>query len=195
MSPSGGDRVEIVGSRETRQQQGVGDGLGIGVSELGIVRFRKEVLPPLGCQKCGGGVGALECGLDLCTQEAGQRREILRQQPRPVRHDRGPAEEIAKQHAQVIAVDFRNGPASVLLWVVVEADDCPASLTTSIERPLSAVSVNQVRQALKLLPLRLVVRALQLRRIGPETWGLQLDISANQLIDMDRNIRPNLVLR
>ena len=67
-------------------------------------------------------------------------------------------------------------------------------LATPIERPVTAVGIDEVRKAFEFVPLLFVVLAFQLRPVRAKARRFELDISRNQAAGIDRNVRTNLML-
>ena len=76
--------------------------------------------------------------------------------------------------------------------VAFEMDDRAFELAVAPQAERVAVGVDQVRQRLELVPLLLVVRIVELARIGALARRLDLDEADERLADGDRIIRARL---
>ena len=82
----------------------------------------------------------------------------------------------------------RGGPVAVNRNVARQANDPVRELAVSVERPLVAVGVEKVRDSRKALEL-VAVMALEAAGCNADTRGLELNVSGQQLVDVNRVIR------
>lgn len=185
--PAGGDPL---GALEACEQEGVGDGLGVRVGELGVVGVREEGFPELLGELMDGRSLPAYGGQDIVTEEAAEGSQRLGQGPRGLGRDRVPGEKVVKQVAERRYRVVEEGARAFLDQVFRDDLDRTAlALTAPVEGPLQAVGVNQIGQRLELLPL-LPVGALELFGAGALPRGLELHISGEQLPHLHADVRP-----
>ena len=111
--------------------------------------------------------------------------------PGVARDDGLPAEEVLEQQ-----LEGRRGIEFVAgrLDIAMKPDDRAGVLTAPTEAELVAVGIEEVRQRLQLLPLRLVVRVTELPRIGPLARGLDLNEPDEHPTGGHRVVGPGLEL-
>lgn len=112
-----------------------------------------------------------------------------------MRHTRLPTKEIPEQSLKPIGILLDNSSFAFVSWIIVEANNrLPIlSFTNSIKRPLAPICINEIGKPLELFPLFFIVLALEFRSVGTEAWSLQLNISANQSTNVNRNIGADLM--
>jgi hypothetical protein len=119
--------------------------------------------------------------LDLSSKEAGQWRQVLGKLGRLVGDGGPPAQELAKEPFERFGIPLCCCSPTVLSWIVVKPDDWLAGrvFAASINCPFPPIRIDKVGETLELLPLLLVMLALEPWRIGSKPWGLELDVSAD----------------
>jgi hypothetical protein len=73
--------------------------------------------------------------------------------------------------------------------VAAKADEFALQGAVTVERPLVAIGVQEVRNRRKALEL-LAVAPPEMARIGAGAWCLELDVAGKELIRMDGEIGP-----
>ena len=195
-------RTQLVGSlvqtlgkpdaADTRDQKPERDRLRVTVREGPRSLLREQQLLPLRFER---GQSLVACGLLLqhCfAQEAaepgrcfGELLRVFRRLRRPGQEARGECFE-RRRSLERLARGFD---------VSFERDDLAFELAVLPQRKGLPVAVDQVRQSLQLLPLRLVVSVLELARIGTLARRLELNMTDKRAAQRDRVVRPGLKLR
>lgn len=129
--------------------------------------------------------------MDRVAQQTAQPRAGLGQLLGVGGRDRVPREVVVDQREQ-LGRSRKACPRR--LDVACQRDDLALQRPVAPQREGLSVRVEEVRQGLQLVPLRLVV-ALELARIGPLGRRLQLDMADQRAVHVDGVVRPRLQRR
>lgn len=159
----------------------------VSVGELFVIGFGEQQPAPVVAQFDQRLAAAFHLFDHLVAQEAAEPRRDLRQLARIARRGWFPCQKVVDQCQKAggsldrAAVDFD---------VARQLDDLTDQLPVAPQRKPIAIAIDQVRQRLQPLPLRLVVLVLETARVGTLARRLDLDKAHQRIVHRDRIVGP-----
>ena len=175
-------------ARPAGQQQRIGQGLRVGIGELGVVGVGKQIMPPVHRQRRQTGFRILHRRQHFSPQQPAERGQRFRQSARRRRSGRLPEQEIPQQvkhRRRVVLLDRRR---AVHGHIAGQPDQPPDPFAAPVQCPLIAIGIEQVRQVAELLPLRPILR-LEFGRVRALARRFQFHIPGQERLGDDADIR------